>query len=216
MTAAATIGNCSPRFVRSTIYHVPTKKSLFETSRLPLAVVVQPLADVGFDEYDVPVVDLAPNGPLRCRRCGAYINPFVKFTDNGRSYACALCSAGNEGTFALLTLLGGNQTQQAFPIVPEYYFSPLELNGQRRDLAERVELWRGSVDFIAVNEQGTIAGEKPVVLFILDVSSVAITSGLVNGFVTAIKHGMYCAIHAALSMAVLTSWISSSRKKFRR
>jgi hypothetical protein len=34
-------------------------------------------------------------------------------------------------------------------IVPDEYFSPLEVNGLRRDLAERAELWRGSVDFVA-------------------------------------------------------------------
>jgi hypothetical protein len=39
-------------------------------------------------------------------------------------------------------------------IVPDEYFSPLEVNGLRRDIAERAELWRGSVDFVA--PQGTL------------------------------------------------------------
>jgi protein transport protein SEC24 len=75
--------------------------------------------------------------------------------------------------------------------VPDFYFSPLEINGQRRDLGERAELWRGSVDFVATNEQVSASPEKPVTLFILDVSSVAVSTGLVAAFINSIKHGSY-------------------------
>jgi len=106
--------------MRSTLNQVPTTKDILNTSHLPLAVAIQPLADVGFDEYDVPLVDLSPNGPQRCRRCAAYINPFARFIENGRGYVCALCGTSNE--------------------IPTEYFAPLEPNGQRRDLGERPEV----------------------------------------------------------------------------
>jgi len=48
-------------------------------------------------EEPVPVVDFGASGPIRCRRCGAYINPFCTFTDNGRSFICRVCEVSNEG-----------------------------------------------------------------------------------------------------------------------
>lgn len=48
-------------------------------------------------EEPVPVVDFGAAGPIRCRRCGAYINPFCTFTDNGRSFICRVCEVSNEG-----------------------------------------------------------------------------------------------------------------------
>jgi protein transport protein SEC24 len=162
-------GSCTPRFMRSTIYNIPTTKDILNTSHIPLGVAVQPLADVGFDESEVPIVNLQPSGPLRCRRCAAYINPFVRFVEAGRRYVCALCGAGNE--------------------VPDEYFSPIEVSGQRRDLAERVELWRGTVDFVAPPELVNAArvNTKPVFLFLLDVSAVAVGCGLVKSFGNAVK-----------------------------
>lgn len=46
----------------------------------------------------VPVVDFtAVGGPIRCRRCRAYINPFNIFVDGGRKFVCKFCSCENEG-----------------------------------------------------------------------------------------------------------------------
>lgn len=39
-------GVCSPRFVRSTLYCIPTTSGLAAECRVPLGLVVQPLADL--------------------------------------------------------------------------------------------------------------------------------------------------------------------------
>lgn len=36
----------------------------------------------------VPVSD---SEIVRCNRCKAYMNPFMRFTDGGRRFQCALC-----------------------------------------------------------------------------------------------------------------------------
>ncbi|KAK7847496.1 protein transport protein sec24-like [Quercus suber] len=37
------------------------------------------------------VVDFGEIGPVRCSRCKAYINPFMKFIDQGRRFICNFC-----------------------------------------------------------------------------------------------------------------------------
>jgi protein transport protein SEC24 len=180
-------GSCSPKFMRSTIYTLPLSKDAHKQCGIPLSLVVQPLADPGIDCPTVPVVDFGPQGPLRCRRCKAYINPFVQFRDNGHSYICKFCYCDNE--------------------VPEEYFSPLEMNGLRRDVAERAELWRGSVDFVAPQEMtgklltsGAIPNPPtvgatmpsasrwvPVYLFVIDTSAASVQSQLLNVVVASLK-----------------------------
>ncbi|KFG60910.1 Sec23/Sec24 trunk domain-containing protein [Toxoplasma gondii RUB] len=89
-------------------------------------------------------------GPVRCPRCRAYINPFMAWAAGGNECVCNLC----DHHFLL----------------PEYYMEALHLyrsqmhgdgrpgyedrNGDTRRKArpqgiERNELWKGSVDFVA-------------------------------------------------------------------
>lgn len=37
------------------------------------------------------MVDFGEGGPVRCSRCKAYINPFMKFIDQGRKFICNFC-----------------------------------------------------------------------------------------------------------------------------
>jgi protein transport protein SEC24 len=120
------MGYATPKRMRMTMYTIPTTAAILNTCQIPLAAVLQPFADKGagkekwngnqkrqdknsssscfsalyelIGEADVPLVDFGPSGPLRCRRCGAYMNPFKKFTDNVISFFCKLCDVSNEGT----------------------------------------------------------------------------------------------------------------------
>lgn len=161
-------GSCSPRFMRSTMYQIPSTASLLNQTNIPMGIVIQPLADVGIDEDEVPLIDAGAAGPIRCRRCSAYINPYVKFIDSGRSYECPFCSTQNQ--------------------IPDEYFSPIEANGYRRDIQERLELWHGSVDFVAPAEYVTrTEPHPPLVLFVVDVTPSANTSGLLRAFINSVK-----------------------------
>lgn len=103
------------------------------------------------------VVDFGDSGPIRCGRCRAYINPFMRFEDGGRQYKCVFCGAQNE--------------------CPSHYFSYLGPDGRRRDAGERPELSRGSVEF-AAPQQFMVRDPMPVVhFFLIDVSCTAIETG---------------------------------------
>lgn len=166
-------GNASPRFVRWTINSIPRDQTLADKSSLAVAAVIQPLAAPGFEEDSVPVVEM-PNGegPIRCSACRAYINPWCKFIGGGAKWRCNLCSCEND--------------------VPAWYHCNLDQNGTRRDRNDRPELSRGSVEYVAPESYclGHNPLSDPIFFFMVDVSPVAVSSGLLASSVDAINRAL--------------------------
>lgn len=97
-------------------------------SLIPLGFGVQPFADDG----EMPLVSYGSNTIPRCDSCKAYMSPFTKFLEKGYKFQCNICKFVDK--------------------VPDYYFSPLDENGTRADVAERPELSFGSYELKAGNE----------------------------------------------------------------
>ncbi|KAJ6682859.1 VON WILLEBRAND FACTOR TYPE A-RELATED [Salix koriyanagi] len=150
-------GNCSPRYMRCTINQIPCTVDLLSTSGMQLALLVQPLALPHPSEEAVPVVDFGESGPVRCSRCKGYINPFMKFIDQGRRFICNLCGFTDE--------------------TPRDYHCNLGPDGRRRDADERPELCRGTVEFVATKEYMVRDPMPAVYFFLIDVSLHAIQTG---------------------------------------
>jgi len=107
------LGNSLPRHLRATLPVIPANSQLLETTALPFALILQPFAQLRYDEAPVPLVSNwvsgesafdAPKyveeeeaGPPRCEKCRGYINPWVRWMDGGRKWACNLCGATNNG-----------------------------------------------------------------------------------------------------------------------
>ncbi|XP_011296759.1 protein transport protein Sec24D [Fopius arisanus] len=155
-------GNASPRFIRSTIYTVPTTTDIMKQTGVPFGLIVSPMAQVIEDEQDPPIVDMGEIGPVRCIRCKAYMGPFMQFIDAGRRFQCAFCKATTE--------------------VPSEYFQHLDHTGQRMDRYERPELMLGTYEFIATKEycRNATFPKPPAIVFVIDVSYNNVKSGLVN------------------------------------
>eukprot|EP00281_Chroomonas_sp_CCMP1168_P026138 CAMPEP_0206231294 /NCGR_PEP_ID=MMETSP0047_2-20121206/10758_1 /ASSEMBLY_ACC=CAM_ASM_000192 /TAXON_ID=195065 /ORGANISM="Chroomonas mesostigmatica_cf, Strain CCMP1168" /LENGTH=922 /DNA_ID=CAMNT_0053654859 /DNA_START=29 /DNA_END=2799 /DNA_ORIENTATION=- len=160
-------GNCSPRFMRMSINQLPATKELAQKLALPIAVVIQPLAQLPPDEVQVPFVVDHVQGPVRCRRCRAYINCHVQFIDGGRHWTCNMCGMNNG--------------------VESDYFCTLDAQGRRRDAADRPELSLGSVDFAASQEYCDRPAMAPAFMFAIDVSANAVQGGLLHASVAAIR-----------------------------
>ncbi|KAL0005072.1 hypothetical protein SO802_012633 [Lithocarpus litseifolius] len=150
-------GNCSPRYMRCTINQIPCTDDLLTTSGMQLALMVQPLAIPYPSEETVQVVDFGEIGPVRCSRCKGYINPFMKFIDQGRRFICNFCGFTDE--------------------TPREYHCNLGPDGRRRDADERPELCRGTVEFVASREYMVRDPMPAVYFFLIDVSMNAIQTG---------------------------------------
>ncbi|KAG5522496.1 hypothetical protein RHGRI_034613 [Rhododendron griersonianum] len=111
---------------------IPCTVDLLTTSGMQLALMVQPLALPHPSEEPIQLVDFGESGPVRCSRCKGYVNPFMKFIDQGRRFVCNLCGYTDE--------------------TPSDYQCNLGPDGRRRDADERPELCRGTVEFVATKE----------------------------------------------------------------
>lgn len=161
--------NCSSRFLRLTTSGIPNSQSLASRWHLSLGAVVCPLAEAP-DGEEVPVVNFAPTGIIRCRRCRTYVNPYVTFTDSGRKWRCNICALLNE--------------------VPGEYFAHLDASGRRVDLDQRPELTKGSVEFIAPAEYMVRPPMPPLYFFLIDVSLTAVRSGMLEVLAQTIKNSL--------------------------
>ncbi|XP_021730205.1 protein transport protein Sec24-like At4g32640 [Chenopodium quinoa] len=160
-------GNCSPRNMRCTISQIPCTSELLTTSGMPLALLVQPFALPHPSEEPIQVVDFGERGPLRCSRCKGYINPFMKFIDQGRQFICNLCGFTDE--------------------TPRDYQCNLGPDGRRRDADERPELSKGTVEFVATKEYMVRDPMPAVFFFVVDVSMNAIQTGATAAACSAIN-----------------------------
>eukprot|EP01091_Cochliopodium_minus_P017011 TRINITY_DN6551_c0_g2_i1.p1 TRINITY_DN6551_c0_g2~~TRINITY_DN6551_c0_g2_i1.p1 ORF type:complete len:931 (-),score=280.46 TRINITY_DN6551_c0_g2_i1:83-2875(-) len=122
-------GNCSPKVLRMSMYHIPTTSTLLASSKIPLGAIFTPLARPIPKEENVPCVDFGESNPPRCVECLAYINPCVNWIDGGRQWVCPICDKKNN--------------------VMEDYYSPTLPNGSRTDQFQRPELCRGTVEYVA-------------------------------------------------------------------
>ena len=106
-------GNSSPKFARLTLNNIPASAEALATTALPLGLILQPLAALHDGEQPIPLVDFGETGPPRCRRCRAYINPFITFRSGGSKFVCNMCTFPND--------------------VTQEYFAPTDPSGVRVD-----------------------------------------------------------------------------------
>ncbi|EEH43520.2 uncharacterized protein PADG_08140 [Paracoccidioides brasiliensis Pb18] len=164
-------GNSSPKFARLTLNNIPSTVEFLSSTALPLGMVLQPLATLDAGEQPIPVLDFGDAGPPRCRRCRAYINPFMMFRSGGNKFVCNMCAFPNE--------------------VPSEYFSPLDPSGVRVDRMQRPELMLGTVEYMVPKEYW---GKVPVGirwLFLIDVSQEAVTRGFLEACCEGIMAALY-------------------------
>lgn len=147
--------NCSHEYFRSTLNSIPTTSSLLKKTKLPLAVVVRPYISLHDSERPVQVV--LDTLISRCRRCRSYINPFILFVEAGRRWRCNFCNLLND--------------------VPTG-FDYNSINGQLLNRYERSELNYGIVEFVAPPEYMVRPPQPLVYVFVLEVTTQAIKSGL--------------------------------------
>lgn len=163
-------GNANPRYLRSTLHHVPCTEELCRNSAMPLAVCVQPMAAPDPADDPLLLVSFGEHGPLRCDRCKAYVNPYLRWIDNGRRYLCNFCGMIND--------------------CPPDYYAPLGFDGRRRDANERPELCKGSVEFVAPQDYMVRPPMAPAHLFLIDVSPAAVSTGATSAACAAVAEAL--------------------------
>ena len=164
-------GNASPKLARLTLNNIPATSDGLQATSLPLGMLLQPLAPLQPGEAEIPVLDFGEPGPPRCRRCRAYINPFMMFRSGGNKFVCNLCTHPND--------------------TPPEYFCATSPQGVRVDRDQRPELHRGTVEFVVPKEYWT---REPVGLrwlFLIDVTQESYNKGFLETFCDGILAALY-------------------------
>jgi len=151
-----TLFNTDKTLMRSTADRVLNTPQLFKDSQIPYGIVVKPFGDLPSGE-EVPTISFKNDPIVRCKDCRAYINPFVRWLENGHRWICSFCGDINK--------------------TESYYYSTIESDGYRTDHDDRPEFSCGTVDFIANHEYMNRPPMPPTYLFAFDVSKPAIDSG---------------------------------------
>jgi protein transport protein SEC24 len=148
--------NADKSLLRVTTDRIPSTNGLQKDLGIPLALLIKPFGELPSGE-PVPTANFQNKPLVRCRECRAYVNPFIKFIDNGARWICNFCRLDNT--------------------TESYYYSQLDSSGQREDINNRPELFSGSVDFLASSEYMNRPPMPPTFIFLLDVSQQAVDSG---------------------------------------
>lgn len=139
------------KYHRPTLQVIPNHPSLLSKLKLPLGIIINPYASQ--EEDHVPT---STGIILRCRKCRAYVNPYVEWYDAGARYKCNLCFYVND-------------------VPPDFDYSSATQKTQPR--SERPELRSPVVEFMAHAEYMVRAPQANTYLFLLDVSFNAVNSG---------------------------------------
>ncbi|KAI1636049.1 hypothetical protein F4809DRAFT_611146 [Biscogniauxia mediterranea] len=164
-------GNSSPKFTRLTMNSIPATSDGLASTSLPLGLILQPLARLQPGEQEVPVLDFGDLGPPRCRRCRAYINPFMMFRSGGTKFVCNLCTYPND--------------------TPSEYFCATTPQGVRVDRDQRPELSKGTVEFTVPKEYWTREPTGLNWLFVIDVTQESFNKGFLEAFCEGILAALY-------------------------
>jgi protein transport protein SEC24 len=74
--------NSDRSLLRVTTERIPANSQLAKDCGIPLAIIVKPYGELPSGE-EIPACTFNNKPIVRCKDCRAYINPFVKFLENG-------------------------------------------------------------------------------------------------------------------------------------
>ena len=162
--------NCTPNYISTTSEILPSDEQTLSQLGLPIGISISPLNN-SIPDDDIPVIDYGSNNIPRCKNqnCCAYLNPFVKFIENGEKWICNFCGEEND--------------------TEDHYFCDLDKNGERLDANSKPELCCGSYEF-KTNKSYWKKNKTPtkaLFIFLIETSLNAIDTGFFSACVESIK-----------------------------
>lgn len=139
-------------FIRMSLSKVPKTQALLSKAKVPLGVTISPYPKDS--SFSVPTVN---HVIVRCRRCRAYINPYVEQVDQGARWRCNLCMLIND-------------YPPSFDIDPE--------TQAYTDRSAKAELRWPVYEFVAPMEYMVRPPQPPAYVFVIDVSFLAVSTGM--------------------------------------
>ena len=155
-------GQSSPKFIRPTMYRVPSNYTLHKTTNVPFGLIIQPMADISENENYLPKAEWGSEGPVRWSAWGGYVNPGTVFLENGTKARCNFC----------WTIFEVADTKYSFI----------------SDKSSLPELYYGSYEFDVCGKYVYYESKYPVYLFIIDITNDSFVNGLFKSVIEFLKN----------------------------
>ena len=162
--------NSSSNYISCSSDIYPPDEQTSSKLGIPITLSLSPISETEV-ESKLPLVNYGSNEIPRCKNktCDIFLNPFVKFIDNGERWICNFCGEKND--------------------TEDYYFSDLDKNGERLDANSKPELCCGSYEFVA-NKSYYKKNKNPTrafFMFLFDTSLNSINSGFLDACIEGVK-----------------------------
>ena len=163
--------NSSPNFISSSCNILPSNDQILKQLNIPISISISPLNNISPDDDEIPLIDYGSNNIPRCKnqKCSAFLNPFVKFFENGEKWICNFCQQEND--------------------TEDHYYCDFDKNGERLDINSKPELCCGSYEF-KTNKSYWKKNKNPTkafFIFLIETSLGAIDSGFLNAVIESLK-----------------------------
>ena len=163
--------NCFKDYLRTTINVFPKTEEQIKQTLIPIGLYLSPTS-IYKKENDIPIINYGEeNDAPRCRneKCKAFMNPFVKFKNEGEKWECNFCKCTN--------------------ITSNYFFDSVDNNNLKIDYDKKIELNNGSYEFILNRSywKNNRIPNSPNYYFLIDISYKAIESGFSQCVLETIK-----------------------------
>ena len=161
--------NCSNEFISTTTNIFPNNNNLLNQLSFPISIKLSPLSN--YSQIEIPIINYGEKKIPRClnNNCRAYLNPFVRFIENGNRWICNFCNQIN---------------------LTEDYFSPIFNKINENDYRNsKIELSNGSYEFIANKDywKNNKSPIKAFFIFLIETSLSSINNGYLNAIIESIK-----------------------------
>ncbi|KAF4664489.1 hypothetical protein FOL47_005100 [Perkinsus chesapeaki] len=151
---------------------IPALQSTVHSSGVAIGIIAQPFAELSNDEKDIPLINYAESGPMRCPRCRAYANPAFQWIGEAVTAAAALLPLSIQPLRAICGLVQIHQCPVA-------------------GIRDRAELQYGSVDYVAPSDylrpDGSSTERPPGLCFVIDCSYHSVVSGMFHQVMASIR-----------------------------
>lgn len=170
-------GNSTCRFIRPTCYKILDDPNVMSKKKIPLGVVITPLAEASYQEQPVPQVDYTNRTIPRCARCHSFINPSFVPMEGMSKFKCNFCNLDNTMT--------------------------TEFRRSWEDQENAPELSKGVYDIIVPQEYHLNEMIKPNVLICIEMTSKSILSGVFHSILSNVQSSIE-GIDYALKIGIIT------------
>ena len=163
--------NYSKDYLRTTINVFPKTEEQIKQTSIPIGLYISPTS-IFKKENDIPIINYGEENDVpRCRneKCKAFMNPFVKFKNEGEKWECNFCKSTNKTS--------------------DYLFDSIDNINSKIDYDKKMELNNGSYEFILNRSywKNNRIPNSPNYYFLIDISYKSIESGFSQCVLETIK-----------------------------